>query len=183
METTDKSTPSNTEVTDTSSDVSLRDTSASEPQKEALEPANALDEADVTDEPAEDNELIFGKFKTMEDARKGYKEAERAITKVADLEKQLNQYKYLSETYEQDGIARRQGYADRLDMALTSDVRKHELDNYALAAGYTLSPQEHNYQVHAYEHQMLMPYQADRHNPDAAQYHLVHRFRKDTYTD
>lgn len=142
METTDKSTPSNTEVTDTSSDVSLCDTSASEPQKEALEPEKALDEADVTDEPAEDNELIFGKFKTMEEARKGYKEAERAITKAADLEKQLEQYKYLSENFEKDGIARRQGYADRLDMALTSDVRKHELDNYALAAGYTLSPQE-----------------------------------------
>ena len=135
METTDKSTPSNTEVTDTSSDVSLCDTSTSEPQKEALESENALDEADVTDEPTEDNELIFGKFKTMEEARKGYKEAERAITKAADLEKQLEQYKYLSENFEKDGIA-------RLDMALTSDVRKHELDNYALAAGYTLSPQE-----------------------------------------
>lgn len=143
METTDKSTPSNTEVTDTSSDdVLLRDASASEPQKYALEPENALDEADVTDEPAEDNELIFGKFKTMEEARKGYKEAERAITKAADLEKQLEQYKYLSENFEKDAIARRQGYADRFDMALTSDVHKHELDNYALAAGYTLSPQE-----------------------------------------
>lgn len=142
METTDKSTPSNTEVTDTSGDVSLCDTSVSEPQEEAPEPENALDEADITDEQAEDNELIFGKFKTMEEACKGYKEAERAITKAADLEKQLDQYKYLSENFEKDGIARRQGYADRLDMALTSDVRKHELDNYALAAGYTLSPQE-----------------------------------------
>ncbi len=142
METTDKSTPSNTEVTDTSNDVSLCETSVSEQQEEALEPENTLDEADITDESAEDNELIFGKFKTMEEARKGYKEAERAITKAADLEKQLEQYKYLSENFEKDGIARRQGYADRLDMALTSDVRKHELDNYALAAGYTLSPQE-----------------------------------------
>ena len=142
METTDKSTPSNTEVTDTSNDVSLCETSVSEPQEEALEPENTLDEADITDESAEDNELIFGKFKTMEEARKGYKEAERAITKAADLEKQLEQYKYLSENFEKDGVARRQGYADRLDMALTSDVRKHELDNYALAAGYTLSPQE-----------------------------------------
>ena len=142
MELTDKSTPSNTEVADTLNDISSGDTSVSEPQEEALEPANNLNEADVTDEQNKDNNLIFGKFKTMEEACKGYKEAERAITKAADLEKQLEQFKYLSEMYEQDGIARRQGYDNRIDMALTSDVRMHELDNYALAAGYVLSPQE-----------------------------------------
>ena len=94
------------------------------------------------DNPKQEDGLIFGKFKTMDEARKGYQEAERAIARAADLEKEIEAYQHLSEQYEQDVIARGEGFNDRLDMALNYDVRQHELDNYVLAAAYTLPPQK-----------------------------------------
>ncbi len=132
-----KSTPSQ-RLTDNSSDIFVADTSPKEPEAVYQEPVSDAMEADVNDKALEDGGLIFGKFKTMEEAQKGYKEAERAITRAADLEKELQNYQYLSKAYEEDAIARQNGYSDRLEMALNHDVKQHELDSYALAASHTL---------------------------------------------
>ncbi len=142
MDTTDKSIPAENTAEDTSVADNLGDTSApAEPSSPASEPESGFNAADVTGNYDENNGLIFGKFKSMEEAHKSYKEAERAITKSAELEKQLRLYQQQSEKYEQDAIARSHGFGDRLEMALDYDVRQKELDNYALAAKYVLTPQ------------------------------------------
>ena len=104
----------------------------------------SVEPEDLTDDDnrEQENRLIFGKFKTMDEARKGYQEAERAVARAADLEKEIEAYQRLSEQHEQDVIARSEGFNDRLEKALSYDVRLHELDNYALAAAYTLPPQK-----------------------------------------
>ena len=142
MNKNNKSTPLAPNTDETSVEARMPDTSNLEPAG-ASSKENMLEvKADINKNANRNEELIFGKFKTLEDAQKGYKEAERAITRAADLERRLEQYRALSEKYEQDAIARGQGYADRLEMALDHDVKNHELDNYALAAAYTLSPQK-----------------------------------------
>lgn len=140
---TDKSTPSTANIEDTSSSIAFEDTpDSSGPDDELEAPENSEVEADVTDGDNEDNGLIFGKFKTLAEAHKSYKEAERAITKAAELEKAIQSYEQQSEKYEQEAVARAKGYNDRLAMALENDVRQHELDNYAVAAGHTLPPEQ-----------------------------------------
>lgn len=138
MNETDQSIPLDQIQTDTLPDEFAADTSNFEPAAMSGQPENNLSEADVTE--TENNGLIFGKFKSMEEAQKSYKEAERAITRAALLEKELQQYQQLSEQYEQDALARDKGYSDRLDLALDHDLKQHELDNYAMAAKYTLPP-------------------------------------------
>lgn len=86
--------------------------------------------------------LIFGKFKNMEEAFKGYKEAERAITRAAMLEKEVKKFQEQLENYEKDIIAREEGYLDRLDRALQFDVDQRELDNYLTAGRYLMQPQQ-----------------------------------------
>lgn len=115
------------------------DTSVAEPENPTSETEDFEVEADVK---TDGNSLIFGKFKSMDEAEKGYKEAERAITRAANLEKEMKAYQQLFGQYEQDAVARGKGYADRLDMALDYDVRQHELDDYVLAASYMLPPAE-----------------------------------------
>lgn len=95
----------------------------------------------------ENNTLIFGKFKTLDEAYKGYKEAEKAITKSAELEKQVKQYQEEVKLFEQDKLAYENGFSNRFDMALNNDVWHHELDNYALAALHFLEPQQQLYIV------------------------------------
>jgi len=129
--------------TDTSADSKSDDTPFLKgPEDDSAKPEDQHAEAEDIQEDEEDNGLIFGKFKTLEEARKGYKEAERAITKAARLEKDLRQYQAQAAIYEQDAIAASNGYDDRLDYALDMEVRKHELDNYALAAGMVLPPHQ-----------------------------------------
>lgn len=119
--------------------LSVADTlSADEPAVDDIEPLSAEDKA----EKHENDALIFGKFKTIEEAYKGYKEAEKAITKSAELEKQIKQYQDDIKLFEQDRIAYENGFSNRFDMALNADAWHHEIDNYALAARYTLSPQQ-----------------------------------------
>lgn len=96
------------------------------------------DEAEIK----EKNTLIFGKFKTLDEAYKGYKEAEKAITKSAELEKQIKHYQEEAMLYEQDKIANEKGFSNRFDMALNADAWHRELDNYAIAACHLLSPQQ-----------------------------------------
>ena len=79
------------------------DTSVAEPEKSTSETEDFEVEADVK---TDGNSLIFGKFKSMDEAEKGYKEAERAITRAANLEKEMKAYQQLFGQYEQDAVAR-----------------------------------------------------------------------------
>ena len=108
-------------------------------------PEGSDNEPNVSDDKAEikeKEELIFGKFKTMEDAHKGYKEAQKAITKSAELEKQIRLYQEEAKFYEQDKFARENGYSSHYEMALNDDVWHREIDNYAMAAAHFFLPKE-----------------------------------------
>lgn len=121
----------------------MSDTSeVSEPEMVLAADTDVEDEADVSEKLDENNGLIFGKFKTMEDAYKGYKEAERSITKAAELEKELQLLRNQAVKYEENAIARENGYADRYAMALEHDVLEHEIKDYALAASRLLKPEQ-----------------------------------------
>ena len=85
------------------------------------------------------SELIFGKFKSMEEAFESYKKAEEALQKVDVLEKQIQKYEADIRRYEEDAIAHSKGFSDKMAMALDYDVKQHELDDYACAARHMLS--------------------------------------------
>lgn len=89
--------------------------------------------------PKEAENLIFGRFETIDEAYEAFKVAENAVKKVEELEKKLHQYEEEFAKYESEAIARDQGYNDRLEMVLEDDMRQHELNNYAMAARYLLS--------------------------------------------
>ena len=139
MSETIQSTPLTNDENDIFTEEKFSDTSVDEPENFVSENEESAVEADVK---TDGNGLIFGKFKSLDEAEKGYKEAERAITRAANLEKEMQAYQQLFGQYEQDAIARGKGYADRLDMALDHDVRQHELDDYVLAASYMLPPEQ-----------------------------------------
>lgn len=82
--------------------------------------------------------LIFGKFKTMEEAFEAYQKAEKSEVELEELKKKILQYEKEFAKYEEEAIARSQGYTDRLEMALEDDLRQHELNNYALAARHLM---------------------------------------------
>ena len=139
MNNTEKSTPLSDIEDDTLSFINAEDNLLSnEPEALNDEPETVEDEADKT----ENNGLIFGKFKTMEEAHKSYKEAEKAITKSAELEKQLRLYREEAEVYEREKLAKQNGFSDYMQMALEDDVWQHELDGYAIVATHTLAPQQ-----------------------------------------
>ena len=137
------STPFSDVDTDTLSSLSNDTLLSDKPNINVDEPVTNEDKAEID----ENNMLIFGKFKTLDEAYKGYKEAEKAITKSAELEKQIKQYQEEVKLFEQDKIAYENGFSNRFDMALSNDVWHHELDNYALAALHFLEPQQQLYIV------------------------------------
>lgn len=142
----EESTPLTNAQTDTS-DVELNDTSgaSTEPENNASEPASADAKAD-TDSAPQSEQLIFGKYKTMADAEKGYKEAERAITKASDLEKQLKAYQEREQqAREQREIAAREdGFADADEQEVRYNVANYEFKQYCAALGATLTGESYN---------------------------------------
>lgn len=136
------STPSEvTNETDTSN-VETLDTSvaSTEPEVSTNEPEAQTNEAENTDtNPSE--QLIFGKYKTIEEAEKGYKEAEKAFNRASDLEKQLKAYQEAeSKAREQREIeARKAGYADTQEQEVKYDIDNHEFKRYCEALETTLS--------------------------------------------
>lgn len=136
------STPSEvTNETDTSN-VDTLDTSvaSTEPEVSNNEPENQTNEAENTDtNPSE--QLIFGKYKNIEEAEKGYKEAERSFSRVAELEKQLKAYQDAeNQAREQKEIeARNAGYADTQEQEVKYDIANHEFKRYCEALERHLS--------------------------------------------
>ena len=138
----ENSTPSEVINEDTSS-VDTVDTSnaSTEPVVSTNEPeTDETNGAEKTDtNPSE--QLIFGKYKNIEEAEKGYKEAERSIGRVAELEKQLKAYQDAeNQAREQREIeARKAGYADTQEQEVKYDIANHEFKRYCEALETTLS--------------------------------------------
>jgi hypothetical protein len=132
----ENSTPSEVINEDTSS-VDTEDTSNAsvEPDVSTNEPeTDETNGAEKTDtNPSEP--LIFGKYKNIEEAEKGYKEAEKSINKVAELEKQLKAYQDAeNQAREQREIeARKAGYADTQEQEVKLDIANHEFRRYCEA--------------------------------------------------
>lgn len=161
---TDNSTPPvNDEKTDTSGTAQPADTSdktqTTEPAEPKTEPETSTSgaEPNVGDENSQKEELIFGKFKNMEEAQKGYKEAERAIRKAADLEKTLKAYQEREEqAREQREIgAREDGFADYEEQKVYQETKQHEFAMYCQALETRLYGENYNAAYKA-----LLEYQA-----------------------
>lgn len=142
----ENSTPSEvTNETDTSN-VDTLDTSvaSAEPEVSNNEPEAQTNEAENTDtNPSE--QLIFGKYKTIEEAEKGYKEAEKAFNRASDLEKQLKAYQEAeNNAREQREIeARNAGFADVNEQEVQYDIANHEFKRYCQALETTLSGEKY----------------------------------------
>ena len=138
----DESTPLEGDVEDTSLDVQTTDTTNDVPAEQTTEPETKQEEA----ESQTQEQLIFGKYKTIEEAEKGYKEASRSITKVAELEKQLNEYRQRDEKALQDKEERAKslGFNNADEQAIDFDVKSHEFDLYVQALETTLTGDAYN---------------------------------------
>ena len=132
----ENSTPSEVINEDTSSVDTIDTSNASvEPDVSTNEPeTDETNGAEKTDtNPSE--QLIFGKYKNIEEAEKGYKEAERSFSRVAELEKQLKAYQDAeNQAREQKEIeARKAGYADTQEQEVKLDIANHEFIRYCEA--------------------------------------------------
>jgi hypothetical protein len=151
----ENSTPSEVmNETDTSS-VDTLDTSvaSSEPEVNTNEPETQTNEAENTDtNPSE--QLIFGKYKSIEEAEKGYKEAEKSFNRVAELEKQLKAYHDAEEkAREQREIeARNAGYSDANEQEVKYEIANHEFKRYCEAMETTLTGDAYNKAYAALSH-------------------------------
>jgi hypothetical protein len=138
----DVSTPLEGDVEDTSLDVQTTDTTNDVPVEQTNEPETKQEEAESQTE----EQLIFGKYKSLEEAEKGYKEASRSITKVAELEKQLNEYRQREEKalLDREERAKSLGFSNADEQALDFEVKSHEFDLYVQALETTLSGDAYN---------------------------------------
>jgi hypothetical protein len=125
----DESTPLESDVEDTSVEVQNTDT-VETPVDTTTEP-----EANTNKAESQQEQLIFGKYKTIEDAEKGYKEAEKAITRASELEKQLKifQEREAEERKNIEDRAKSLGFNDSEEQALDFDVKSFEFDRYVQA--------------------------------------------------
>ena len=164
----EESTPLTEAEADTSAVLENTDTSANEPADKTTEPEKAETKAETkaesgTENPAE--KLIFGKYKSIEDAEKGYKEAEKAITRSAELEKQLKAYREKEEQARQteQNNARQAGLNDAEEQKLDVSVKNYEFGLCVDALGATLTGEKYR---EAYGH--LLRYQATLNPRDLA---------------
>lgn len=134
------STPSN-EVQETDTpEIAVNETSSTvdnEPETTITEPDQSTSEAEQGSENQQE-QLIFGKYKSIEEAEKGYKEAEKSFSRAAELEKQLRAYQTKEEqAREQREIeAREQGFTNAEEQEVRYNIANHEFNRYceALAA-------------------------------------------------
>lgn len=143
----ENSTPSEGMIENDTSSVDTLDTSvaSSEPEVNTNEPDTQTDGAENTDtNPSE--QLIFGKYKSIEEAEKGYKEAEKSFNRVAELEKQLKAYHDAEEkAREQREIeARNAGYSDANEQEVKYEIANHEFKRYCEAMETTLTGDAYN---------------------------------------
>lgn len=89
---------------------------------------------------AEPDKLIFGKYKSLAEAEKAYKEAEKAFAEKAEYEKQLQVYRDLEarQKLEAETLARQSGFGSVEEQNLANEVKDFEFRRYieALETGY-----------------------------------------------
>lgn len=139
---TEETTPENVTTEETSAAVSDAGTANVDnaPETNGAEPEAENKTAANTD-TTEPEKLLAGKYKTVDELEKGYKEAQKFVTKAAEYEKQLKAYKEAEEkAREQREIAaRRQGYNDADEREFQFDIKNFEFQNYVQALETTLS--------------------------------------------
>jgi hypothetical protein len=95
--------------------------------------------ADEAQAPESQN-LIFGRFGSLEEAQAAYEENAQALTRLKGLEQTLGEAQLRLLEYEKDATARESGYQNRFDMALQFEAKQKELDDYVVAGSYLLPP-------------------------------------------
>lgn len=149
MENTEESTPLTEMETDTSIVEEVKtdtpvdenstesDTSSSEP--EATEIKAEAEEKSIEKEP---EQLYFGKYKTLEEAEKGYKEAEKSFNRAAELEKQLKAFQQAEEQAKLAQIqeAKRLGFSTPEEQAVERECREYECSLYERGLQFITDP-------------------------------------------
>lgn len=132
---TEVMTPSDEQTDDTS--VIEADTA----QAPADETEPEVSDTEAKTEEKNEETLIFGKYKSLEEAEKGYKEAEKAITRSAELEKKLKAYQESEEKAQNERQQKAQslGFNDAEEQEIDFKVKSFEFDRYVQALETTLS--------------------------------------------
>ena len=139
---TEETTPENVAAEETSAAVSETGTANVDnaPETNGTEPEAGNKTAANTD-TSEPEKLLAGKYKTVDELEKGYKEAQKFVTKAAEYEKKLKAYQAAEETAreQREIAARRQGFNDADERELQFDIKNFEFQNYVQALETTLS--------------------------------------------
>lgn len=131
------STPADTTVTDTSATVEPTndvDTSTAEPGADVNTAETGTDTQDG--EPTEPT-LYAGKYKTVEELEKGYKESQKVFNEKAEIEKKYNDLLQQKETEyqkaEQQRLeqARQRGFKTAIDAEIADKIKVAEFEYYA----------------------------------------------------
>lgn len=131
------STPADTTVTDTSATVEPTndvDTSTAEPNTDVNTAETGTDTQDG--EPTEPT-LYAGKYKTVEELEKGYKESQKVFNEKAEIEKKYNDLLQQKETEyqkaEQQRLeqARQRGFKTAVDAEIADKIKVAEFEYYA----------------------------------------------------
>lgn len=146
----DESIPATALQEDTSAAVANSDTAAIEaaPEATATEPEGKEDVTADTELKKENTEprLLAGKYKSVDDLEKAYKESEKFVTKAKEYEKQLTAYREAEEQARErrEIEAQRLGFSDADEQNFRFDVKNHEFCRYVQALETTLSGEAYN---------------------------------------
>nr|DAQ66497.1 MAG TPA: hypothetical protein [Caudoviricetes sp.] len=131
------STPTDTTVTDTSATVEPTndvDTSTAEPNTDGN---TAETGTDTQDGKSTEPTLYAGKYKTVEELEKGYKESQKVFNEKAEIEKKYNDLLQQKETEyqkaEQQRLeqARQRGFKTAVDAEIADKIKVAEFEYYA----------------------------------------------------
>ncbi len=133
---------------DTSVETSSADTSVAEPAEVVNEPEADTSEAETSSKKEESQEpqLIFGKYKDMAEAEKGYKELEKVMSQKAEVEKKLKAFedREVAEREQRQNEARKLGFSDEEERSVAFDVKNHEFGRYVEALDRYLSGDDYD---------------------------------------
>lgn len=118
---------------ETVDDTSITEELSNKEVVDAIEPETDFNEADETAEVSAKNEeqkLLAGKFKSVDELEKSYKQAEAYVHKAKELEKQLESFK-AAEQARQTSLelqARKQGFSSWAEKQTIDEVRNFEVN-------------------------------------------------------
>lgn len=146
---TEESTPLTDEPKDTSVTVDNADTATEPlaPEVTDTEPEGVLAKAEENGNKTDGEEkLLAGKYKTVDELEKGYKEAEKLVREAAEYKKKLEAY-----TAEENKAremreleARSRGYTDAESLQIENEVAVNELNLYVQALETRLDGEDYS---------------------------------------